>query len=71
MLFSYIRSPIATSVSWTKDDGWIKLNVLQTSFIRVNYDVQNWIRLTEHLMTSLDTTVSCKAGVVYLRFFDA
>jgi aminopeptidase N len=46
----------ATSVSWTKDDGWIKLNVLQTSFIRVNYDVQNWIRLTEHLMTSLDTT---------------
>lgn len=45
------------SVSWPKNRGWIKVNVNQTGFYRVNYELANWWRLTEHLKQSPNSEV--------------
>lgn len=44
------------SVSWP-NDRWIKVNVNQTGFYRVNYELANWWKLTEHLKQTPNSVV--------------
>ena len=49
---------------WPKDKGWLKANLDQIGFYRVNYDAENWKALAEQLMK--DHTVS---GWLYFNSF--
>ena len=39
-------------------DCWVKANVNQSGFYRVNYDIGNWYLLISHLKGNLQSTVS-------------
>ena len=52
-------SPFPESVSASLQPGcWVKANVNQSGFYRVNYDTDNWYLLISHLKGSLQSTVS-------------
>ena len=40
--------PSVVEVQWPTS-GWIKANVNQTGFYRVNYEEENWRRIIQHL----------------------
>ena len=45
-------SPFSASVEWpATSGGWIKANVGQTGFYRVNYEITNWWALSSYLRT--------------------
>ena len=41
----------------TKENSWFKMNVGQTGFYRVNYQIENWQKLVRQLNTSHQVTV--------------
>ena len=40
---------LTETVDFPSDKGFIKVNVGQTGFYRVNYDLSNWLNLIAHL----------------------
>ena len=39
------------TINWdSSSNGFIKANVNQTGFYRVNYDIENWRKIINHLM---------------------
>ena len=42
---------IAASLNWVSSDGWIKANVDQIGYYRVNYEAENWKALSRQLKT--------------------
>ena len=49
--------PESESVS-LRPGCWVKANVNQSGFYRVNYDIDNWYLLISHLKGDLQSTVS-------------
>ena len=43
--------PLAAAVQWPSG-GWIKANINQTAFYRVNYEVENWLEIGKYLKTT-------------------
>ena len=46
---TYFLSTVTFELS-SYPSGWIKANVGQTAFFRVNYDEENWKRLSQQLI---------------------
>ena len=51
-------SPSPATLKWPAGVQWVKADVGETGFYRVNYEADNWRALTQHLMENPDSTVS-------------
>ena len=59
--YESIVLPFPESVSASLHPGpgcWVKANVDQSGFYRVNYNINNWYLLISHLKGDLQSTVS-------------
>ena len=50
-LYQHMVYPLAAPVQWPSG-GWIKANINQTAFYRVNYEVENWLEIGKYLKTA-------------------
>ena len=39
---TYSSKSILAALNWASSDGWIKVNVDQIGYYRVNYETENW-----------------------------
>jgi aminopeptidase N len=50
-----VFSNVEGAIQWRSSDGFIKANINQKGFYRVNYDIDNWQKIINHLMIPPDT----------------
>lgn len=67
MLSAYFGSIV--TVHFPVNSGFIKVNVNQTGFYRVNYDLSNWYDIIAHLRSNPNSEVRHQSVVGYILIY--